>query len=106
MFITGVPGAGKTLVGLNLANQAKERRRRSCCFLSGNGPLVSASRNWLEIVDRKIIKKDALRKVRSFIQNIHHFRDEYFKKKDEPIEKVVLFDEAQELGQKTKQQVL
>lgn len=105
-FVTGVPGAGKTLVGLNLAStRQKNAEEDHAVFLSGNGPLVKVLVEALarDHVDReKINKKDALRKVRSFIQNIHHFRDEYFKKKDEPIEKVVLFDEAQRAWSKDK----
>ena len=42
-----------------------------------------------------IRKTDALKKAKAFIQNIHHFRDEYIKVKSAPIERVVIFDEAQ-----------
>ena len=42
-FITGVPGAGKTLVGLNIATDKSEAIGvgKETVFLSGNGPLVS-----------------------------------------------------------------
>jgi hypothetical protein len=47
-------------------------------------------------VDREgVSKKNAEREVRSFVQNIHHFRDQYVGNDDIPIEKVVVFDEAQ-----------
>lgn len=98
-FITGVPGAGKTLAGLNIATlRAMEHTDEHAVFLSGNGPLVDVLREALarDQADREGIKKsDAQRKVRSFVQNIHHFRDEYLRDHAAPAEKVVVFDEAQ-----------
>jgi len=101
-FVTGVPGAGKTLAGLNLAN---ERHRfgddeEHAVFLSGNGPLVEVlqealARNNIENSTKKITKGDALQKAKAFIQNIHHFRDDAISVDTPPIEKVVVFDEAQ-----------
>ena len=104
-FVTGVPGSGKTLAGLNIAT---ERMRSSedehAVFLSGNGPLVAVLREALanDEVDRSkatdaepVSKKDAYRHASAFIQNIHHFRDEYVRKAAVPIERVVVFDEAQ-----------
>jgi hypothetical protein len=103
-FVTGVPGAGKTLVGLNAAtkHQDKEDRLYSV-FLSGNGPLVSILRealardhiqNELE-QGRRVRKGEARSKVRAFIQPVHEFRDEGIKDPKPPIEHVALFDEAQ-----------
>ncbi len=102
-FVTGVPGAGKTLAGLNIANQRmKSDKDEHAVFLSGNGPLVDVLREALardmvlnSQTDETIKKSDALRNTSAFIQNIHHFRDEYLKNDGEPIEKVVVFDEAQ-----------
>jgi hypothetical protein len=98
-FVTGVPGAGKTLAGLNIATtRAKEHSDEHAVFLSGNGPLVDVLREALARDQAKrdvISKKDALRKVASFVQNIHHFRDEALKDSRPPAEKVVVFDEAQ-----------
>lgn len=98
-FITGVPGAGKTLAGLNIATSRSELHSdEHAVFLSGNGPLVDVLREALsrDQADREgIPRKDAYRKVSSFVQNIHHFRDEALKSDDPPIEKVVIFDEAQ-----------
>lgn len=99
-FITGVPGAGKTLAGLNLANERhKFSEDEHAVFLSGNGPLVdvlqeSLARNESQRSD-DVSKNDALRKSKAFIQNIHHFRDDALKDEKPPIEKVVVFDEAQ-----------
>jgi hypothetical protein len=49
-FITGVPGSGKTLAGLNLAT-ARQRTHSDehAVFLSGNGPLVAVLREALAL---------------------------------------------------------
>ncbi len=97
-FITGVPGAGKTLAGLNIANsQLQMGEDEHSVFLSGNGPLVNVLREALvrEEMDKDIKRKDAARKAEVFIQNIHHFRDEYYEKPIAPPDRVVVFDEAQ-----------
>lgn len=98
-FITGVPGAGKTLAGLNIAAKRAERHEdEHAVFLSGNGPLVDVLKEALarDKVAREGVKKtDAKRAVSSFVQNIHHFRDHYIEITQQPFEKVVVFDEAQ-----------
>jgi hypothetical protein len=101
-FVTGVPGAGKTLAGLNLANERHQfgDDEEHAVFLSGNGPLVAVlqealARNNIENSTERITKGDALQKAKSFIQNIHHFRDDAISVDTAPIEKVVVFDEAQ-----------
>lgn len=103
-FITGVPGAGKTLAGLNIANlRSNYEKEEHAVFLSGNGPLVDVLKEALtrdKVKTAKeeniIITKDSAKnEVKSFIQNIHHFRDEYTKDNSAPIEKVTIFDEAQ-----------
>lgn len=103
-FVTGVPGAGKTLAGLNIANQwMRANEDEHSVFLSGNGPLVAVLREALarDLVETKkeekapITKAEAKRRTSSFIQNIHHFRDEYYNDKSAPTDKVIVFDEAQ-----------
>ena len=98
-FATGVPGAGKTLAGLNIANQRlKVAEDEHAVFLSGNGPLVQVLQEALarnRAIKNKTKKETALKETRAFIQNIHHFRDEYLKNSQAPTEKVVVFDEAQ-----------
>lgn len=103
-FITGVPGAGKTLVGLNIATKHidKEDKLHSV-YLSGNGPLVAILQEALtrdkvqseREAGRKIRKGDARRPVESFIQNVHHFRDHCLKDSGRTHEHVAIFDEAQ-----------
>ncbi len=103
-FITGVPGAGKTLVGLNVATQPWDVGSAAhAVFLSGNGPLVAVLREALardEWQRRKscgdTVRKGHLRqKTQTFIQNVHHFRDEGLRDSRAPSEHVVIFDEAQ-----------
>ncbi|MDE2405743.1 MAG: DUF2075 domain-containing protein [Sphingomonadales bacterium] len=98
-FVTGVPGSGKTLAGLNIATRRSEAHAdEHAVFLSGNGPLVDVLREALardKAARGGIPKATASREVRSFIQNIHHFRDHYVASSDVPVEKVVVFDEAQ-----------
>jgi hypothetical protein len=104
-FVTGVPGAGKTLVGLHIATTHFDKSNELySVFLSGNGPLVAILREALarDKVQRiresggKIKKGEALSEVKLFIQNVHHFRDEcLIDSNSPPIEHVALFDEAQ-----------
>ncbi|HVW73059.1 MAG TPA: DUF2075 domain-containing protein [Rhizomicrobium sp.] len=103
-FVTGVPGAGKTLAGLNLITQRTQAHgEEHAVFLSGNGPLVEVLREALAR-DRHdngdenglpVALSTARREVMAFIQNIHHFRDHYFDIPDLPDDHVVAFDEAQ-----------
>lgn len=103
-FVTGVPGAGKTLAGLNLVTQrASAHEDEHAVFLSGNGPLVDVLREALardehaqsKLTGSTIRKTDAARKVKSFIQNIMHFRDDSLASETAPTERVAVFDEAQ-----------
>jgi hypothetical protein len=103
-FVTGVPGAGKTLAGLNLVTlRAKAHEDEHAVFLSGNGPLVDVLKEALARDEharlkeqgQKTKKSDAARKVNSFVQNIMHFRDDNVVTSEPPIERVAVFDEAQ-----------
>lgn len=103
-FITGVPGSGKTLAGLNLAT-ARQRAHSDehAVFLSGNGPLVDVLREALALdavakareAGQSTSKTQEDRRAAAFIQNIHHFRDDALTSEAAPIEKVAVFDEAQ-----------
>jgi len=103
-FVTGVPGAGKTLVGLNIATHRREESKSThAVFLSGNGPLVAVLREALtrDEVTRRQALGERVRKgvvgesVKAFIQNVHHFRDDALVDAGPPDEHVVVFDEAQ-----------
>lgn len=90
-FITGVPGAGKTLIGLQTAIKQFEKENKAV-YLSGNFPLVEVlqealTRDYVKrsrdnykkgITDEKpSTKAEAKSKVKAFIQMIHHYRDLY-----------------------------
>lgn len=90
-FVTGVPGAGKTLIGLQTAIQQFNKGEKAV-YLSGNFPLVEVLQEALarDYVARgkadakatgdkskKVTKEDARSKVKAFIQMVHHYRDLY-----------------------------
>ena len=104
VFVTGVPGAGKTLVGLNVATKKRDVSQSThAVFLSGNGPLVAVltealTRDELERLrgrGERLRKGAVKQKVKAFIQNVHHFRDAGLQDVGPPDDHVVIFDEAQ-----------
>lgn len=105
VFVTGVPGAGKTLVGLNVATRRREVGSPThAVFLSGNGPLVAVLKEALirdgvarrQERGERVRKGDIAKEVEPFIQNVHHFRDDGVRDAVRPPhEHVVIFDEAQ-----------
>lgn len=103
-FVTGVPGAGKTLVGLDIATKHLDKESDlNSVFLSGNGPLVEILREALtrdrfkreKEQGKKVRKGEIMSAVKTFIQNVHNFRDESLKDDRPPFEHVTIFDEAQ-----------
>jgi hypothetical protein len=103
-FVTGVPGAGKTLVGLDIATKHLNKANDlTSVFLSGNGPLVAILREALtrdkfereKEHGKKVRKGEIMSEVKLFIQNVHNFRDESLKDTAPPFEHVTIFDEAQ-----------
>lgn len=103
-FVTGVPGAGKTLVGLDVAikqtyqGNAEPVKDEGAVYLSGNGPLVAvltealARDNYLKCRNEGIKKNksDSLREVKKSIQMIHRYRDTMLAKIKNPVENGVL----------------
>lgn len=104
-FVTGVPGAGKTLVGLDIAaKNYRKNEKSSTVYLSGNGPLVAILREALtrdkyrreKERGNKIRKGEIFSEVKLMIQPVHHFRDDCLRDKENaPFEHVTIFDEAQ-----------
>ena len=104
-FVTGVPGSGKTLVGLNIATKHIDKSDDLySVFLSGNGPLVAILREALardkvrrvKEAGERVKKGEVMSEVKMFVQNIHHFRDDcLLDQRRPPIEHVAIFDEAQ-----------
>jgi hypothetical protein len=80
VLLTGVPGSGKTLVGLRLVYEATGKSARGL-LLSGNGPLVA-------------VLQDAL-KSRVFVRDLHAFIKTYAQAGMMPSERIIVFDEAQ-----------
>ncbi|MCR5812926.1 MAG: DUF2075 domain-containing protein [Desulfovibrio sp.] len=103
-FVTGVPGAGKTLVGLNIAIQRSDAQRgEHAVFLSGNYPLVTVLQEALarDNIEREkergnhLKKADARRTTSAFIQIIHKYRESFVGNDHVPPERIAIFDEAQ-----------
>jgi len=95
-FVTGVPGAGKTLVGLNAVHQAE--LKDESLFLSGNGPLVKIIREALirDVVKRQgVSRRQAETTLHAFIANVHRFADQFSSNEQPPSKNVIVFDEAQ-----------
>ncbi len=108
-FVTGVPGAGKTLVGLKVATTHLDKEKgNSSVFLSGNAPLVAILQEALTrdkvkrelLLKNKITKQRARDGVKAFIQIIHHYRDAYLIDPSAPFDHVAIFDEAQRVWDK------
>lgn len=103
-FVTGVPGAGKTLVGLDVAikqtyqGQKEPVKDEGAVYLSGNGPLVAvltealAQDNFKKCRDKGEKKKitDSRREVSKSIQMIHRYRDNMMAKIKNPVENGML----------------
>lgn len=104
-LVTGVPGAGKTLVGLDVATKyINPEDDLYSVYLSGNGPLVKILCEALardrvrrgDEIGEKIRIGEARSDVKAFIQNVHHFRDDCLLNQERPpVEHVAIFDEAQ-----------
>ncbi|WP_374607888.1 DUF2075 domain-containing protein [Thermomonas sp.] len=103
-FVTGVPGAGKTLVGLDVANRHLDKDSDTySVYLSGNAPLVAVLTEALarDKVRRSSYSQTPVRigvarsAVKAFIQIVHHFRDACLVDDRPPTGHVVIFDESQ-----------
>ncbi len=97
IFVTGVPGAGKTLCGLNTVfGMARED---GAAFLSGNAPLIAVLRAALVEDARRhagLPRSEAERRVKAALQNVHRFLEDNAGSPDAaPDTGVIVFDEAQ-----------
>lgn len=99
-LINGVPGAGKTLAGLNIVNHFNNLQNNfKSVYLSGNLPLVTVLREALardrsKRNNQKII--ETRMNVKQMIQPIHAFRKDHLPPRNTPpTEKIIIFDEAQ-----------
>jgi len=97
-FVTGVPGAGKTLAGLNIVHSRELHEGSLGVLLSGNGPLVRVLSEALARDDSRRTGQtisEARRRVSTFVQNVHRFIDAHYTSSLAPPDRVVVFDEAQ-----------
>lgn len=97
VFVTGIPGAGKTLCGLNTVFGSA--RQEGAAFLTGNTPLVTVLREALArdaVARRACGAAEARRRVRAALQNVHRFlEDNAADPARHPPERLIVFDEAQ-----------
>ncbi len=97
-FLTGVPGSGKTLVGLSLAHLS-ESRTDAIHFMSGNGPLVSVLQELFkqQAMRDGVPAAPALMQAKTLIENVHVFARTYTDQDQDraPSNHVIIFDEAQ-----------
>ena len=104
-FVSGVPGAGKTLVGLDIAGKTRNKENNDmpeAVFFSGNGPLINVltealGRDAMRANPEKFPNKNrAVNDVKTFIQDLHAFKQDIISSKKRVIdENVLIFDEAQ-----------
>ncbi|RKK03236.1 DUF2075 domain-containing protein [Pseudoroseomonas wenyumeiae] len=93
VFVTGIPGAGKTLCGLNVVFGEDET---NAAFLTGNAPLVAVLREALARDARASQgRRQPARQGRGFLQNVHRFLEAHAGNAAPPPEHLVVFDEAQ-----------
>ena len=96
-FVTGVPGAGKTLVGLDLVAKNLKQNDRSCIYLSGNKSLVDVLKGALikSVKKEKLKNKNTKTSINALIQGSYAFKQEYSMSEKAPCEHIIVFDEAQ-----------
>ncbi|MDI3305647.1 MAG: DUF2075 domain-containing protein [Acetobacteraceae bacterium] len=97
VFVTGIPGAGKTLCGLNAVFGTA--RQDGAAFLTGNAPLVTVLRAALArdaVARGECSKPEAMRRVKAALQNVHRFLEDCATDPTRlPPERLIVFDEAQ-----------
>lgn len=91
ILIAGVPGAGKTLLGLQVNYEYNEIDKRTI-YLSGNGPLIT-------ILKRELENEDSITGVLAYTK-------EYSQNNIFPLEEIIIFDEAQRAWDKSKYGVI
>ena len=97
-FVTGVPGAGKTLVGLDVvAKNLRAGNNTLSVYLSGNGPLVEVLREALKksVKEQKKNKRETEIAINTLIQSSYTFKKDNAKSKNPTPENILIFDEAQ-----------
>lgn len=104
-FVTGVPGAGKTLVGLDVVAKSLDKDKSELSvYLSGNGPLVDVLREALKISSKSegLKSKQTDASINALIQSSFGFKRDNATSDKPTAEKILIFDEAQRVWNKEK----
>ena len=109
-FVTGVPGAGKTLVGLDVvAKNLNKGVENLSVYLSGNGPLVEVLREALKQsvkeklrTESKEAKKETEAAIDTLIQSSFAFKNDNARNNNVTPEHIMIFDEAQRVWNQEK----
>ena len=104
-FVTGVPGAGKTLVGLDVVAKSLDNKERGLSvYLSGNGPLVEVLREALKrsVKEKMQYNRDTEAAINTLIQSSFAFKKDNSMHQNPTAEKILIFDEAQRVWNKEK----
>lgn len=104
-FVTGVPGAGKTLVGLDtVAKNLKKGETNLSVYLSGNGPLVEVLREALKrsVKEKKQYNRETAAAIDALIQSSYAFKKDNASHNHPTAENILIFDEAQRVWNQQK----
>ena len=114
-FVTGVPGAGKTLVGLDVvAKSLNDTMRGSCVYISGNGPLVEVlqhalkksakAKQLLSVTSGEKKEREAFlnKSIEALIQSSYGFKKDNAHNVAPTVENILIFDEAQRVWNEKK----
>ena len=104
-FVTGVPGAGKTLVGLDVVAKNLHRGDENLSvYLSGNGPLVEVLREALKksVREKKQLNRTTEAAINALIQSSFAFKKDNAREQNPTAEKILIFDEAQRVWNEQK----
>lgn len=104
-FVTGVPGAGKTLVGLDVvAKNLDKGENNLSVYLSGNGPLVEVLREALKrsVKAKKQLNRETEAAINALIQSSYAFKKDNASHRHPTPENILIFDEAQRVWNQEK----
>ena len=104
-FVTGVPGAGKTLVGLDVvAKNLDKGAGNLSVYLSGNGPLVEVLREALKrsVKEKKQYNRETAAAINALIQSSFAFKKDNSSHNHPTAENILIFDEAQRVWNQEK----
>ena len=104
-FVTGVPGAGKTLVGLDVVAKRLDKKDGGLSvYLSGNGPLVEVLREALKrsVKAKKQFNRETETAINALIQSSYAFKKDNASHNNPTPENILIFDEAQRVWDQKK----